>query len=126
MATRQRAATTLALLTSPKTGPDKTPFPPPLRRTGLSIQLIASRYSRWKRKTTWDFAGEVIAPCALRDRAKHYANLHAANRKRGGRSSPERGGENGLRPERGSSSTGTANTQTREATRAGLFETIHY
>src|SRR5439155_12582371 len=95
--------TTVALLTSLGAVPVGRRYRRPCLGLAFRDVLIASRYLRFGR-TRWDFAGDVREPCARRDCMYHPDRLRATDRECGGRSSPVRGGESGLRPATGSSS----------------------
>ena len=117
--------TTLDLLTSLKPGPMR----PCSRhqRVGLAFRvlLIACRCGPWSGPTPWDFIGGMNELCARRDRVRHRAGLHAANRI-GCAKNPLLGRRgNGLRPERRSSSTDTTEARPHPTGQAGLFATGH-
>ena len=118
-------ATTAALLPSPRTGSVRHRSRRRCVTPAFHVLLIAIAYSRRRRKTSWDFIGDVIGPCVRRECACHQIGPPSANRIRGGRRSPQGGGDSGLRPLRGSSSSNPAKTHPHPTTKAGLFVTAH-
>ena len=116
-------APTLALLTSPKTGPGRTRSCHRRVRQAFRIGLIACPYPADEAGTPWDFIGETNEPCAERDCLKHGSHWHSAGRIRGDPTCLKKTRQDKLRPKGGGSFSTPAQRQSHPAGEAGHFVT---
>jgi len=116
-------ASTLALLTSLKTGPERTRSRHRRVAQAFRMGLIACGYPAGKAGTPWDFIGETNEPCAERDCLKHWSHERPADRIRGDPTCLKLTRQDKLRPTGGGSFSTPAQRQSHPAGEAGHFVT---